>query len=592
MSQPVPIPSDLPEKIVRLLDGSITDEEFAQLDHELAVNEAALAFYVEFVAGYVNLTELGHVVPMPVDAAGGAGFFDAEKLIELLKPNAQQAGKPFDLRFQPDASEEERKRKIESYANRQLEAFLEQQQRETRTVSYPRRVHDASATLFQTVALIEGIVRTGRWLIKAAVVGAVCVLLVGLVWMGIFSYRPVATVVESVDARWEGSVREQVGLRPQRLRLEQGYARIQMKQGAELIVQAPSTIHLDTRNRVSLDAGWITAKVPVEARGFTVRTPLSTVVDYGTEFGFVVNKESSGEVHVFDGRVGLRSGDDRASGTPGTELLKGQAATIDEIGQIHQALTKDRTRLFVRTLPSAGGFGFPGRRLDLADMVGGGTGVGTGALGQGLDPSTGELVATPRVLDGLSGGFRPVPALLFVDGVFVPDGGMGPQTISSAGMTFDGFPDTVGVCRETITDGAIFHTRPFEPHRGVLPGSKGSEGSSLGMPANAGITFDLKKIRSAMSDVQIARFHGRCGLSQTVRDSSPVDAAPVTVRVWVLVDGRVRFDKTFTASEGGVQEVNIPLKSEDRFLTLATTQVGDYSLGWVLFAEPALELNR
>jgi hypothetical protein len=591
MSQPVPIPSDLPEKIVRLLDGSITDEEFAQLDHELAVNEAALAFYVEFVAAYVSLTDLGHVVPMPIDATGGSGLFDTEKLIELLKPESQQAGQPRDLRFEPEVSQEEKKRKIESYANRQLEAFLEQQ-RETRTVSQPRRVHDAYATLSRTVALVEGIVSAGRRLVKAVAIGAVCVLLVGLVWIGICSYQPVATVVESVDARWEGSVREQVGLRPQRLHLEQGYARIQLKQGAELIVQAPSTIHLDTRNRISLEAGWITAKVPVEARGFTVRTPLSTVVDYGTEFGLEVNKESSGEVHVFDGRVGLRPGDGRGSDKPGTELSKGEAATIDEIGRVRQARTKDRTRLFVRTLPSAGGFGFPGRRLDLADMVGGGTGVGTGVLGQGLDPSTGGFVETPRILDGLSAGFRPVPALLFVDGVFVPDGGMGSQTISSTGVTFDGFPDTVGVCRETITDGAIFHVRPFQPHKGVLPGNEGSEVPSLGMPANAGITFDLKKIRSAMPDVQISRFHGKCGLSQTVRDFGPANAGPVTARVWVLVDGRVCLDKTFTSPESGVQEVNIPLKSEDRFLTLAATQVGDYSSGWILFTEPALELSR
>jgi ferric-dicitrate binding protein FerR (iron transport regulator) len=579
MSQPVPIPPDLPEKIVRLLDGSITDEDFAQLDHELAVNETALAFYVDFVAAYMSLMELGHVVPTPIDA---------EKLTELLKPDLQQAGRPLDLHFDPETSDEERRRKIESYANRQLETFLEQQRREMGTVSRSRRAYDVSEALSQTGALVEEILRAGSRVVKTVAVGALVVVLVGLTWIGISSQRPVATVVESVDARWESPVREQIGLRPQRLHLQQGYARIQLRQGAELIVQAPSTIDLDTPNRIFLEAGWITAKVPLEARGFTVRTPLSTVVDYGTEFGLVVNKESSGEVHVFEGRVGLQSVGTNGSGT---ELLKGEAATIDDVGRVRGALTKDRTRLFARTLPSADSFGFPGKRLDLSDMVGGGNGAGTGVLGQGLDPSTGGLVETPMILDGLSAGFRPVPALLFIDGVFVPDGGAGPQTISSTGVTFDRFPDTVGVCRETITDGAVFHVRSFQPHRGILPGREGSDTPSFGLPANAGITFDLKRIRSAMPDVSIARFRSECGLSETVRDFGPAHAGPVTVRVWVLVDGRVCLDKTFTAAERGVQEIDIPLKSEDRFLTLATTQVGDYSLGWVLFAEPALELK-
>ncbi len=591
MNRPVPIPSDLPEKIVRLLDGSITDEEFAWLDHELATNAAALAFYVEFVAGYVGLTELGSVVPASPGATEGAGGLDAGKLMELLKPDKRRAGEPVGLHFEPEVSEAEKKRRIESYANRQLEAFLEQQRSAANTVSRPKQGYDIAAALSETAAFVRRIVRAGTWLAKAAALVALVVLVAGLAWMGITSYRPVATVVETVDARWEGSVQEQVGLRPQRLHLQQGYARIQMKQGAELIVQAPSTIHLDTRNRISVEAGWVTAQVPVAARGFAIRTPLSTVVDYGTEFGLVVDRESCGEVQVFDGRVGLRSPGVRDAVKPETELLQGDAATIDEAGQVHQVRAKDRTRLFVRTLPSAGGFGFPGKRLDLADIVGGGTGVGTGVAHQGLDPSTGEVAQTPRVLDGLAGGFRPVPTLWFIDGVFVPDGGMGPQVVSSTGVTFDGFPDTVGVCRETITDGAVFHVRPFQPHTGILPGGKESEGPSLGMPANAGVTFDLKRIRSAMPEVQIVRFRGRCGLSETVRDFGSSSAGPVMARVWVLVDGRVRLDKTFTASEAGVQQIDIALGSEDRFLTLAATQVGDYALGWVLFAEPALELS-
>jgi hypothetical protein len=380
-------------------------------------------------------------------------------------------------------------------------------------------------------------------------------------------------------------VPEQVGLRRQRLHLEQGYAHIRLRRGAELIVQAPSTIELETANRIFLDAGWITAKVPVEARGFTVSSPLSSVVDYGTEFGLLVDKESSAEVHVFDGRIGLqsRAGD---SAQPAQELLNGEAATIDGLGRVEQTLTKDRTRLFTRSMPAAGGFGVPGKRLDLADMIGGGNGLGTGALGQGLDPSTGEVAETPRALDGLSAGFRRVPALLFIDGVFVPDGSMGPQTIASAGLTFDAFSDTVGVCGGTISDGAVFHAKPFVPHKGVLAGHPDSQGPSIAIPANAGITFDLDRIRSAMPDVRIERLTGSCGLSATVRQYASDQAA----QVWILVDGRVQLHETVAAQSDDVLEVDIALNSGDRFLTLAVTQAAEYSRGWVMFEEPALEL--
>ena len=95
-----------------------------------------------------------------------------------------------------------------------------------------------------------------------------------------------------------------------------------------------------------------------------------------------------------------------------------------------------------------------------------------------------------------------------------------------------------------------------------------------------------------MPDVRIERFHSVCGLSQTVSEYGQTNTDQVCARVWVLVDGVVRLDKTFTAPGSGAQEIDIPFKGDDRFLTLATTQVGDYSWGWVLFTEPALDLNR
>lgn len=58
--------------------------------------------------------------------------------------------------------------------------------------------------------------------------------------------------------------------------------------------------------------------------------------------------------------------------------------------------------------------------LDLADIVGGGDGTGTGMEQQGIATQFG-LVPTSN--SSTLNPFSPVPALPFVDGVFVPDGG-------------------------------------------------------------------------------------------------------------------------------------------------------------------------
>ncbi len=53
--------------------------------------------------------------------------------------------------------------------------------------------------------------------------------------------------------------------------------------------------------------------MPIVARGFTVTTPNSDVVDLGTEFGLTVDGSGETEVHVFDGLVEAHSLNDKAA---------------------------------------------------------------------------------------------------------------------------------------------------------------------------------------------------------------------------------------------------------------------------------------
>jgi hypothetical protein len=119
---------------------------------------------------------------------------------------------------------------------------------------------------------------------------------------------------------------------------------------------------------------------------------------------------------------------------------------------------------------------------------------------------------------------------------------------------------------------------------------------SIGMHANAGITFDLDKIRAVMPEVKIAQFTALGGISETVAQYSTgyLNSSNVRIEVdlWVLVDGQVRFAQRLAAVPSQAVPIRIPLQDGDRFLTLVTTDRNDKQciMAWSLFAEPALEL--
>lgn len=97
-------------------------------------------------------------------------------------------------------------------------------------------------------------------------------------------------------------------LRDETLLLEQGLLEITMDSGGTVLVEAPAEIRLENDNQVFLVLGKMTAKVPPQAVGFTVRTPSASIVDYGTEFGVSVDQYANTDAHVLKGQVEMRLG--------------------------------------------------------------------------------------------------------------------------------------------------------------------------------------------------------------------------------------------------------------------------------------------
>ncbi len=584
MSQHPDIPKDFQENVIRLLDGNMTDEEFALFNETLSSNPSWAPHYLNALADYMAITKMGHVLPVPQDAQHRVPY-SAQDLIRLLDLETTLPEPLAQFKFEPNIPEEERKRRIEIYAKEQLESFLRQQHPPVSTSRMPNPSWSLDRWLDQGIANTVKTIQTGLRFLKFATVAGIAALFLGFVGLVAYSNRTVAQVVETVEARWSSPLSDQAKLRPRRLRLEEGFARIRLNRGSEIILQAPTTIELKNSNKIHLENGWLTAQVPLQAHGFTVETPWSKVVDYGTEFGLITGNEFDTQVHVLKGDVGLQS----SSGANPTmqHLLAGQGASQDRRGRTTLSNLTGHTRLFVRELPSNTELGFPGKRLNLADIVGGGNGFGTGLPGQGLNPSTGQIAITPQVLNAPSKGFISTNASIFVDGVFIPDASLGTQIISSTGLDFEGCPDTSGLCLETIRYGASQHVSPFQ----FAPVQLGNDVQDpnhpcIGIHANAGITFDLGKIRSAMSDVSLSHFSTYCGF--------PSHETSYPVKVWVLIDGQAQFAQELSAdSTAEPHEIRVKLQSSQRFLTLAVTTTTQYDqTSMAIFDQPILTLSN
>jgi len=113
----------------------------------------------------------------------------------------------------------------------------------------------------------------------------------------------------------------------QRLRLKEGKVEIVFHVGAQVLLQGPAILDIESSRRAFLHAGKLTASVPEQARGFVIQTPSARVIDLGTQFGVDADDAGATDVYVFRGVVELLPG---AGGVGGKkELLEaGQAKRV------------------------------------------------------------------------------------------------------------------------------------------------------------------------------------------------------------------------------------------------------------------------
>ncbi|MDA0810203.1 MAG: DUF1553 domain-containing protein [Planctomycetota bacterium] len=238
-----------------------------------------------------------------------------------------------------------------------------------------------------------------------------------------------------------------------------------------------------------------------------------------------------------------------------------------------------------------------GEGLNLADIVGGGNGLGTGTFRNAIDPRNAKVQTRDfgKLGNVVTNTFSPSESE-FVDGVFIPDGDNGRAEIpvSSTGVTITGLPKTSGDAWDMIRNGPV--ASQHSPELDGIDFTKDGH-SLLGLHANAGITFDLgamhKVARLSKSSSEppdsesqaTLRFTARLGYFGAVGDNF-ADA-------WVFVDGRKVAEFRKLRRADGLQKIDIELPASARFLTLVSTDGGNgYGMDQVGFGDPQVKLTE
>lgn len=221
-----------------------------------------------------------------------------------------------------------------------------------------------------------------------------------------------------------------------------------------------------------------------------------------------------------------------------------------------------------------------GSGLDLADIVGGGNGRGSGTPGSGIDPRNAVVQTRPfgRLGNVVTNTFA-ASKFPFVDGVFIADGRDDVVIpVSSTDITITNIPATNGAAWDHIRNGPV--ASQHSPELDGIDFTKDGH-TLLGIHANAGITFDLEAIREASNETDM-RFTSRVGYFGAGGDNR--------ADVWIFVDGKPARAFKRLRRDDGLQEVDIPIPASARFLTLlATDGENGFSMDQVGFGDPKLK---
>ena len=120
--------------------------------------------------------------------------------------------------------------------------------------------------------------------------------------------------------------------RGQRIELVSGFAEITFDSGAQVTIEGPAMLCVNSEWEVAVDRGTLKAIVPAEAIGFRIANPSVEVVDPGTEFSVVADAGGVREVFVTKGAIEVQSREEAEHEQPGLVLHENQARRFETSG--------------------------------------------------------------------------------------------------------------------------------------------------------------------------------------------------------------------------------------------------------------------
>lgn len=563
------------ELSIRSSEGSITEDETRELEHLLTGYPEAIEFYADLLMS-MNLFNQRFQTQLPE-------IRNRQRLTEICGSKADAVPSFNPELWQAMAEYEQIAPSIKVEAC-QVQETPDRQE---------RPVYSSPSHKINKVSLVTAVASLAAML-----------MLIAFVHLNPRRHQDPVTVLDVFDAQWSSPISTEkgslvpVGSEP--IYLSKGIASFTTSEDVEMIVEAPSEFRFPDSSRVELRFGRIYVKVPQQGLGFAVMTPSSRVVDLGTEFGVDVSSDGSSSVQVYEGQTLLASL--VAGGVQEKNILdEGESEGVDGTTG-HLRKTAFNSSAFVRHVNSSSKVVWRGEDIDLADLVGGGNGFGSGTRGGFIDTLTGEWHArcsietttNPNMAIQTNSQANPVSGSPYIDCVFIPDGENGLVAISSKGHFFDQAPDTSGTGWGGVINVRKILDRPILLN-GQVYGSTAKP--AIFMHANAGVTFDLNAIRGLFDDKTVCAFTADYGMAEMY----PPGREPFG-DFWVLVDGQVRFvQKGVKPRQGGT--IQVALTEKDRFLTLITTDGGDndqtageyetrYSFNdWCVFGAPKLKVK-
>lgn len=162
---------------------------------------------------------------------------------------------------------------------------------------------------------------------------------------GLENTSEIATITRALDVQWNADQtapavlsRLSVG---DTMSLEAGQVELIFDQGIELLVTGPASFQLIEPLRVVADRGAFSARVGKNGIGFTIDTPVTSVVDLGTEFGVSISDSGATDVAVFNGKVDLETSPRkcRKHHCKKLRLGRGQAINISQAGEVRRLVS-------------------------------------------------------------------------------------------------------------------------------------------------------------------------------------------------------------------------------------------------------------